>query len=501
MTARQQIARLLPLVLLVILVAAGLRGEVLAPRWNGPLKSDGAAIGLALEVILGALLAVTRPPGRRGQARGAAAAVHRRARPTSSPPRRSGSRSSGCSALCMVGGRGGPDHRSPPALLRPGQAADAAAVRPRKLKPPTAADRPRGRLDAAHPVRPDPLRAARRRAGGGGRDQHLVVDSRLRTPAAPLVIEDVEHRGTAGGGGSGRAALAEIDDARAAIIACYVAMERSLAERGTRRSARPTRPTSCSPGPSPRASSGAGAASRLTALFYEARFSTHPLAAGQRAAASAALDELAGELARPSRQPPAEQPAGGQPSRESPRRQPQPASPGRWRAAVPELIIAAIMVVAAALAGAAVSGWPGVVVVAAATTVLALLVLRGTIPRSAAQAPRAGEGQAAGAVDLRLRAAPVRRRDQPQQPRDVRVGPAPGPRAHPRRPAGRWPRRQPLHRAGRRRGRRSAARAPTRPCGPGSTRRKRSTPTTAHRRAAGIPRRTLARLITRLEQL
>ena len=51
MTARQQIARLLPLVLLVILVAAGLRGEVLAPRWNGPLKSDGVPIGLALEVV------------------------------------------------------------------------------------------------------------------------------------------------------------------------------------------------------------------------------------------------------------------------------------------------------------------------------------------------------------------------------------------------------------------------------------------------------------------
>jgi Domain of unknown function (DUF4129) len=40
-----------------------------------------------------------------------------------------------------------------------------------------------------------------------------------------------------------------------------------------------------------------GAAGRLTALFYEARFSTHPLGAGQRDAASAALDELAGELA------------------------------------------------------------------------------------------------------------------------------------------------------------------------------------------------------------
>jgi hypothetical protein len=61
---------------------------------------------------------------------------------------------------------------------------------------------------------------------------------------------------------------------------------------------------------------------------------------------------------------------------------------GRWRDAVPELIIAAIAVVAAAVAGAAVSGWPGVVAVAAAATVLALIVLRGTIPRSSAQASR-----------------------------------------------------------------------------------------------------------------
>src|ERR1700729_2102333 len=59
MTARQQIARLLPLVLLVILIVAGLRGEASVPRWNGPLKADGVAIGLALEVILAVLLTVT----------------------------------------------------------------------------------------------------------------------------------------------------------------------------------------------------------------------------------------------------------------------------------------------------------------------------------------------------------------------------------------------------------------------------------------------------------
>jgi hypothetical protein len=60
----------------------------------------------------------------------------------------------------------------------------------------------------------------------------------------------------------------------------------------------------------------------------------------------------------------------------------------RWRNAVPELIIAAIAVVVAAVAGAAVAGWPGVVVVAVAATVLALIALRATIPRSSAQASR-----------------------------------------------------------------------------------------------------------------
>ena len=61
---------------------------------------------------------------------------------------------------------------------------------------------------------------------------------------------------------------------------------------------------------------------------------------------------------------------------------------GRWRAALPELLIAAITVAAAALAAAAVSGWPGVVTVAVAVAVLALLLLRGLIPRSADQAFR-----------------------------------------------------------------------------------------------------------------
>jgi hypothetical protein len=64
------------------------------------------------------------------------------------------------------------------------------------------------------------------------------------------------------------------------------------------------------------------------------------------------------------------------------------AQQGRWREAAPELIIAGSTVATAALAGAAVAGWPGVVAVAVGTSVLALLVLRALIPRSAAQQVR-----------------------------------------------------------------------------------------------------------------
>jgi hypothetical protein len=66
----------------------------------------------------------------------------------------------------------------------------------------------------------------------------------------------------------------------------------------------------------------------------------------------------------------------------------EPDTNSRWRPALPELVIVAITVAVAALAAAAVSGWPGVVAVAVAVAVLALLLLRGLIPRSAGQAFR-----------------------------------------------------------------------------------------------------------------
>ena len=100
--------------------------------------------------------------------------------------------------------------------------------------------------------------------------------TRLRRPAAPLVIEDVSTEELREAVAEGRAALAPIDDARAAIIACYVAMERSLAERGTARAAADTPDELLARAVASGVVRG-GAAGRLTALFYEARFSTHPL--------------------------------------------------------------------------------------------------------------------------------------------------------------------------------------------------------------------------------
>ncbi len=145
--------------------------------------------------------------------------------------------------------------------------------------------------------------------------------TRLRRPAAPLVIEDVSTEELREAVNEGRAALAGIDDARAAIIACYVAMERRLADRGTARGAADTPDELLARAVASGIVRG-GAAGRLTTLFYEARFSTHPLSAGQRDAASAALDELAAELAAKPAAPEAPE-APGQPSGPS-----QPAAPG-----------------------------------------------------------------------------------------------------------------------------------------------------------------------------
>jgi hypothetical protein len=94
---------------------------------------------------------------------------------------------------------------------------------------------------------------------------------------------------------SGRTALRSVDDARAAIIACYLAMEGSLARAGTARTAAET------PDELLGKAAAAGlihgpAAARLTGLFYEARFSSHLLPASAKDDARQALEAISAEL-------------------------------------------------------------------------------------------------------------------------------------------------------------------------------------------------------------
>jgi hypothetical protein len=293
MTARQQIARLLPLVLLVILVIVGLRGEVATPGWNGPLKADGVAIGLALEVVLAALLIVTLR--RDAVARRLAERTYTGEEADVAPAAALRFALKWLIPACMAAVAVVVLTNLHLHFLTKGQAL--------KLPPQPKASLRKG---------PQPPK------GYGGWTVHLpwgpilygllvvallaaVVisiwwSSRLRRPAAPLVIEDLGAEELREAVESGRAALAEISDARAAIIACYVAMERSLADRGTSRGAADTPDELLAKAVAAGTVRGP-AASTLTALFYEARFSTHPVAAGQRAAASAALNQLADELA------------------------------------------------------------------------------------------------------------------------------------------------------------------------------------------------------------
>ena len=117
-------------------------------------------------------------------------------------------------------------------------------------------------------------------------------------PAEEPLAEEYDHvlqEAVAGG----QRALQSLDDARAAIIACYVAMEESLARAGTARATADTPDELLAKAAGALRQSGA-AAKRLTALFYEARFSSHPMDQRRRHDAQTALAELAADLGSPS---------------------------------------------------------------------------------------------------------------------------------------------------------------------------------------------------------
>jgi hypothetical protein len=281
----------LPLALLIILGLAGLRGTVAAPRWSGSVRHDGVAIGLVLEVILGVLLLLTR----RRRSRAARAAVL-----SGVPVNDVAAKLRTVLTFVLAGGM----IAVAVAMIESLHLRVHVAKVPPPVLPPHVrqTDKPR-RPPRSYPFH-FPLavslyvllivllvaavllsiwwarRFARRPSFGGRHGDFIAEDPEdLR--------EAVE---------SGRSALRTVDDARAAIIACYVAMEDSLAERGAARAVADTPDELLARATSSGLVRGTAAA-RLTELFYEARFSSHPLGRGQRDAAEQALDELAAALA------------------------------------------------------------------------------------------------------------------------------------------------------------------------------------------------------------
>jgi hypothetical protein len=295
LTGRQQLARLLPLALLPILAIAGLRGRTAALGWDGPLRSGGVVIGVALEVVLGVLLVITLV--RDAAARRAAEAASRTTQAADDGPDVPaalrwvlkwvlGAEMAAVAIALLLGlhlrAFTAPGRTLPPARLRSPKMPKSDGPASTTLHLPLEAIL-FGLLIAA-------LVAAIALS--------IWWSARLRRPVAAGLAEDLveDSEQLRDAVEEGRAALAELDDARAAIIACYVAMERSLADRGAARNAADTPDELLARAVTSGVVRGP-AAQRLTGLFYEARFSSHPLGPEQRDAARQALDDLAAELA------------------------------------------------------------------------------------------------------------------------------------------------------------------------------------------------------------
>ncbi len=291
--ARAWVTWLPLLTLLILLGLAGLRGVVSQPRWNGPLHRDGLAIGLALEVVLGTLLVITL---RRRSVGNQESAVHPAAVSATAVKLRAVLifvLSTGMIAVAVTVLAGLHLHlftgiaRRSPTEERPGS--------PPRLRLPSAVP---GRSGTIHIPVAALLYTLLVVVLLAGVAISIWWIRRFRLPGGPpadgLIAEDSADLREAVE--SGRSALRTVDDARAAIIACYLAMENRLAERGTARGAADTPDELLARATSSGVVRGTAAA-RLTALFYEARFSSHRLGREQRDAAEQALDELAAALA------------------------------------------------------------------------------------------------------------------------------------------------------------------------------------------------------------
>jgi len=284
-------ARVIPAALLIVLALAGLRGAIAAPRWDGPLHRAGLVIGAALVAVLITLLVITWIRRRAALAAGGAD----RALDVPAKLRL---------ALTWLLGTGIVAAITTMLIAAHLHLFKARAQRPRSLPQ-------RNRLltpPSSRPVKPAsglfaiPFSEIFYGLLVLALILAVVVAIRWSAGLRPPVrlgedlAEDEDSQNLREAVESGRSALRTLDDARAAIIACYVAMEQSLAERGAARGTAGTPDELLTRATQSKIVHGTAAA-RLTALFYEARFSSHPMDQGQRQAAEQALDELASALA------------------------------------------------------------------------------------------------------------------------------------------------------------------------------------------------------------
>jgi hypothetical protein len=271
--------------LLVVLVLVGLRGGLTLHGWRGPYQRDGIAVGVAAEVILAGLLVAVLVRGHRapddfqaGRLRLVLRAVLLAGLITIP---------ASLLASARLRGRVAPP-RPPGSIVRP-----EPTVTPR-VHPPAALSLPLAEVFYA--LLSLALAAAIVACV-------VLLRRRLRSPGGPppdeasLADDDQKRAGLREAVASGRRALARPGGTRAAIIACYVAMEGSLAAAGATRSEADTPDEFLARAAADGVIRGS-AAGQLTGLFYEARFSEHEMTARQRTAAERALRQLAADLGR-----------------------------------------------------------------------------------------------------------------------------------------------------------------------------------------------------------
>lgn len=277
------LARLLLTALLIAGVLVGLRGGFALHGWHGPYRRDGIAIGVTLEAILAGLLVALLVRGRRPsddfrvqRVRGVLRAALL----------------AGLVAIPAVLILAVPLHPHPlPPRPQPAQPQPTALPTVTRLPHPA----PAFRLPLA-----GILYALLILALIGGIVACVALLRRRQPehdvlPPEEASVAEGQRSDLRDAVSSGRRALAGLDDARAAIIACYVAMERSLAAAGADHEAADTPDEFLARAAAAGLVRGA-AAGELTRLFYEARFSAHELTTAQRDAAQGALDQLAADL-------------------------------------------------------------------------------------------------------------------------------------------------------------------------------------------------------------